>query len=166
MTKPRVDWGILKFLLARQSYKILQFIWPTWSYPFWIIFSKAARKCFAQRSWSSASRSVTSCNTPSLDIIMIMDLEHIISIVFTNILFLQFCIMHVQECYHIFSTCIQIPYPYYIAWTFISYTSYLVLCMFRGHSLGSVQLWPGPYLNQQVGLFFFCLCYWLKKKLA
>ena len=73
------------------------------------MFSKAARKCFAQRSWSSASRSVTSCNTPSLHVIMIMDLEHIISLI-TYILFLQFCIMHVQECYHIFSTCIQIPY--------------------------------------------------------
>ena len=120
------SWSSSWSINDQRSYKIWQFIWPTWSYPFWIIFSKAARKCFAQRSWSSASRSVTSCNTPSLHVIMIMGLEHIISLI-TYILFLQFCIMHVQECYHIFSTCIQIPYPYYIAWTF--YILYLLPCI-------------------------------------
>ena len=102
------SWSSSWSINDQRSYKIWQFIWPTWSYPFWIIFSKAARKCFAQRSWSSASRSVTSCNTPSLHIIMIMDLEHIISLVFTFILFLLFGIVHFHECYPIFCNCIQI----------------------------------------------------------
>ena len=39
---------------------------------------------------------------------MIMDLDHIISIVFTYILFLQFGIVHFHECYPIFCNCIQI----------------------------------------------------------